>query len=329
MADLKYPIDLKSIYAPVQESLRLVEETMRQASRVESFPRLAEVLDYVLDWPGKHLRPVVTLLSSQFHPHTPSAAVSMAAAVEMLHIATLVHDDTVDMSDLRRGRATVSSRYGKDVAVLVGDYLFAKSASVACDAGDLRAVQLFAEAVMALSKGELRELVTIGVWDPSRENYSRRIEEKTASLFAAAAEVGAVLSGAPDSDAVRFRAYGYNLGMAFQIIDDILDFKGTEEAVGKPVGNDLSQGVLTLPAILYVEAHPEDPVMHAAFASRKDLDKVRQAVELVRGSRMLDDAACIGDGYCAKAREALAGLPDIPARRSLLALTEYLMLRDR
>ena len=329
MTNSERPLDLKTIYAPVQDSLRLVEETMREASRVESFPRLAEVLDYVLDWPGKHLRPVVTLLSSQFHPHPPGAAISMAAAVEMLHIATLLHDDTVDVSDLRRGRATVSSRYGKDVAVLVGDYLFAKSASVACDAGNLRAVQLFAQAVMALSSGELRELVSSSVWDQSRENYWRRIEEKTASFFASAAEVGAVLSGAPNSYALRFRTYGYNLGMAFQIVDDILDFKGTEEAVGKPVGNDLSQGVLTLPAILYVEAHPDDLVVHSAFTSRKDVEKVRQAVELVRGSRMLDEAACIADGYCEKAREALAGLPDIPALHSLLALTEFVTQRDR
>lgn len=323
------PLDLKTIYAPVQASLIQVEETMRQAGRVEGFPRLAEFLDYVLDWPGKHLRPVVTLLSSQFHPHPPQAAVAMAAAVEMLHIATLVHDDTVDMADLRRGRATVSNRYGKDVAVLVGDYLFAKSASIACDAGSLKAVQLFARAVMALSSGELRELVTSSVWNHSRDLYLKRIEEKTASLFASAAEVGAVLSGAPDAYADRLRDYGYNLGMAFQIIDDVLDFKGTEETVGKPVGNDLAQGVLTLPAILFVEQHPDDFVVRTAFVARKDPAKVRQAVELIRNSGVLDEAECTAAAFCGKARAALASLPDIPARASLLGLTDYVTQRNR
>ena len=323
------PLTLKEIYAPVQYSLSLVEETMREAGKVDGFPRLAEVLGYVLDWPGKHLRPVVTLLASEFHPHAPQAAISMAAAVEMLHIATLVHDDTVDMADLRRGRATVSSRYGKDVAVLVGDYLFAKSASVACDAGDLRAVQLFAQAVMALSSGELRELVTSGVWDQSREHYFKRIGEKTASLLASAAEVGAVLSGAPDGYAEQLRAYGYNLGMAFQIMDDILDFKGTEAAVGKPVGNDLSQGVLTLPAILLVERYPQDLVVRTAFQARRDPEKIRQAIELIRHSGILEEAARIADGFCAKARDALASLPEISARTSLTALTEYVTRRDR
>lgn len=329
MSQAKRSLDLKVIYAPVQQSLLLVEETMRRSSKVDGFEYLSEVLDYVLDWPGKHLRPVVTLLSSRFHPHAEETAIAMAAAVEMLHIATLVHDDTVDAADLRRGRATVSNRWGADVAVLVGDYLFAKSASVACDAGDLKAVRLFAQAVMALSSGELRELVSSNKWDQTREHYWRRIDEKTASLFASAAEVGAVLSGASDDYAERLRSYGHNIGMAFQIMDDILDFKGTEEAVGKPVGNDLSQGILTLPAILLAERQPQHPVLHAAFNARHDSPEVRQAVDMVRNSSILEEAACIAEEFCAKAREALTALPDVPAKQSLIDLSEYVTLRDR
>jgi heptaprenyl diphosphate synthase/octaprenyl-diphosphate synthase len=321
--------DLRVIFAPVESSLREVEEVIRRSAHVEDFPLLGEVLDYVLDWPGKHLRPVVTLLASQLHPHPVGHEVPMAAAVEMLHIATLVHDDTVDAAELRRGRATVSNLWGKDVAVLVGDYLFAKSATVACEAGDLKAVRLFAQAVMALSAGELRELVTSHAWDQTRERYWKRIEEKTASLFASAAEVGAVLSGGPESQGAALRAYGYNLGMAFQVVDDILDFTGTEESVGKPVGNDLAQGVLTLPVILLAERDPYNQVLHEAFGAKGDVEKLRKAVELVRDSRTIEEAFCFAEDFCEKARRALDGVPASPARDSLLSLTRYVTARDR
>lgn len=320
---------IESIYEPVEDALVRVEQAIRRAGHVDSFASLAEMLDYILDWPGKHVRPALTLLSSKFYDKDIDRVIPMAAAVEMLHVATLIHDDTVDSAKLRRGRATLSSIWGKDVAVLVGDYIFAKSASIACETGNMRVMQLFAETVMALSSGELRELIACNRWEPSRDHYWKRIKEKTASLFATATESGAILSGAPEYQIQALREYGFKLGMAFQIIDDILDYEGSEDVVGKPVGNDLSQGVLTLPAILLAERYPHETSIRVAFDNRADPVKVRAAVEVIRNSAIIKDAFTIAEGFCEDARQALRDLPDVPARRSLVSLTDYVTRRNK
>ena len=182
----------------------------------------------------------------------------MATAVELLHIATLIHDDTIDNSDLRHGKATVSSNWGKNVAVLLGDYVFATSATFVCDTNNVRVIRRCSETIMELSSGELSEISDAFKWNITMESYLKRIYNKTASLFSTAAESGSVLSGAPETQNQALKSYGYNLGMSYQIIDDILDFEGEEKEVGKPVGNDLIQGTMTLPSILLVQQHPEN-----------------------------------------------------------------------
>ena len=309
--------------------MRQVEETLRRASRDGGFPFLTELMDYVLDAPGKRIRPAVTLMSFRFHPHDPAIAVLMASAVEMLHVATLVHDDTVDKASVRRGRATVSSRWGKDVAVLLGDYVFSAAVVCVCDAVNTRVTRLFSQTIMALSAGELREFMTSYNWQLTREQYWNRIKDKTASLFSAATESAGILSGAPERDVQALKNYGHNLGMAFQIIDDILDFEGNEDIMGKPVGSDLSQGVMTLPAILLAERYPDGNRIKEAFENRQDPGKLRAAVEMVRNSSIIRDAGKIAEEFCGKAGESLKELPDGPARRSLSDLAEYVIRRDK
>ncbi|MCI0769810.1 MAG: polyprenyl synthetase family protein [Chloroflexi bacterium] len=320
---------IDSIYAPIQEDLRLVEENLRAISKVDTFPFLSGLLDHVLDFGGKHIRPAITLLASRFHPCDRDRAVIMATAVEALHIATLVHDDTVDQAEVRRGRATVSNRWGREVAVLLGDYLFARSASLVCETSNIRAMSRFAETVMALSAGELREYVACYDWRQTREQYWLRIHDKTASLFAAATETGAILGDAPEQHIDALRSYGHNLGMAFQVMDDILDFEGTETVAGKPVGNDLTHGVMTLPAILLAERFPADETIKALFSDRQDPDKLREAMDKIRSSSIMREANEIADSFCDKARRALDGFPDQAARRSLIDLTGYVTQRER
>ena len=322
-------VQISAIYEPVQVELLRVEETLRRAGQVDGFSHLVELLDHILDGSGKHIRPVVTLLSAKFQPHDPALPILMGAAVEMLHIATLVHDDTIDKAAVRRGRPTVSNLWGREVAVLLGDYVFAKSATIVCDTGNVRVIRLFAETIMALSAGELCEYMTSYSSEQTREQYWKRIGDKTASLFATAAESGAVLSGASERDVEALRSYGHNLGIAYQIIDDILDFEGSEDVIGKPVGSDLLQGVMTLPAILLAERHPEDNAIKAIFDDRDDLGKLRTAVEMIRSSSIMEEANRVAQSFCQKARDALKGLPDIPARHSLAALTEYVTLREK
>ena len=321
-------LDIAAIYEPVYADLVRVRSTLKGLSEVQTFPLLNEVLDHMVDLGGKQVRPAITLLASRFHPCAPESPILMAAAVELLHIATLVHDDTIDKATLRRGRPTVSNTWGKDVAVLAGDYVFAKSATLVCDTNNVRVIRGFAETIMALSSGELREYVSTFDAEQTREQYWRRIGDKTASLFATAAESGAVLSGAPEKHVQALREFGRTLGMAFQVFDDLLDFEGDEAVVGKPVGSDIMQGVMTLPTILYREQHPQATVT-AAFADRENTAKLQQAIAEVRASSALAESRRIAEDLCNQSRQALRDLPDIPAKRSLLALTDYVVQRDR
>ena len=254
------------IYQPVKEDLGRVEERLRNLSD-EGTRLLPELLDHVLQSGGKRVRPAVTLLAAGFHHEGGDLPITMATAVELLHIATLIHDDTVDDSQLRRGKATASGLWGSNVAVLVGDYVFAKSASFVCDTNNMRVIRRFSETLMELSSGELLEYFSSNTWRQSLADYNDRIYRKTASLFRTATESGALLSGAPESTVQALESYGYNVGMAFQIVDDILDIRGKTEEIGKPVTNDLLQGVLTLPTIMLIERYPEDNPIEEIFAS--------------------------------------------------------------
>ena len=352
-----------SAYRDIQPELLRVEENLRNLAH-EEFPFLSELLGYVLATRGKRVRPAITVLASKFHPNDGELAVRMATAVELLHIATLIHDDTVDNSAMRRGRATASSLWGEHMAVLLGDYVFATSAIWVSDTHDVRVIRRCAETIKELSSGELMELLAARDWRVTREQYWQRLYNKTASLFLSAAESGAVLSGAPEETSQALRAYGHALGMAFQVVDDILDFEGTEAEVGKPVGNDLLQGTMTLPAIMLLERYPQDnpipklfqsqgaaplrlrsgqasassgqalsppfsvpgPIEIVAHRSEPD-SNLRRAIEMIQNSSIIQDSYTVAGEFCQQARDALASLPDNPYRHALVEMTEYVMDR--
>ena len=318
------------IYQPVKEDLGRVEERLRNLSD-EGTRLLPELLDHVLQSGGKRVRPAVTLLAAGFHHEGGDLPITMATAVELLHIATLIHDDTVDDSQLRRGKATASGLWGSNVAVLVGDYVFAKSASFVCDTNNMHVIRRFSETLMELSSGELLEYFSSNTWRQSLADYNDRIYRKTASLFRTATESGALLSGAPESTVQALESYGYNVGMAFQIVDDILDIRGKTEEIGKPVTNDLLQGVLTLPTIMLIERYPEDNPIEEIFASngRERDQSLKRAMEMIQDSNIIEDCYAVAHSYRSKANSALEALPDCPARRSLLELSSYVMERTR
>ena len=317
---------LDRVYAPVRKELDRVRETLRSLTSGH-MPFLSELLDHVLDTTGKRVRPAVTLLASRFHSNDGSAAEIMASAVELLHVATLIHDDTVDNSDIRRGKATVSNIWGRNAAVLLGDYVFATSATFVCDTGNIRVIRRFSQTIMELSSGELNEMAGAYNFRQSREQYFGRIYNKTASLFTTAAESGAVLSGAPENKVQSLKEYGYNLGMAYQIADDILDFEGTSEETGKPVGNDLALGVLTLPAIIAIERFPEDNPLMTFCARPADADALRQAVDMVQDASVMEEAFAVAEEYSRKALASLAALDGNAARDSLEELVPCLVGR--
>ena len=315
-----------SIYTPIRLHLGRVEERLRGLSQTDN-PYLAPLLDYVLASGGKRIRPAITLLAADFYPHQPENPITMAAAVELLHVATLIHDDTVDNSDLRRGKATVSSVWGRNVAVLFGDYVFATSATFVCDTGNVRVIRRFSETIMDLASGELIEYFSAFDAKQARALYDERIYRKTASLFCTAAETGAILGGAPEPQTQALLAYGYNIGMAFQIMDDLLDVQGDAAELGKPVGNDLQQGVLTLPAIMLMERYPEDNPIEELFKDRGQDGKLQEVLDMINDSTIIKDCYAVIRQYCETASRSLGDLPDCPSRRSLLDLSGY--LRER
>jgi octaprenyl-diphosphate synthase len=306
----------------------MVEKQLRGLTKT-SIPELDPLLDHVLTGSGKRVRAAITLLASALYPHDSDKPVTMAAAVELLHLATLIHDDTIDNTDLRRGKATVSNLWGKHMAVLLGDYVFAASATLVCDTNNVRVIRRFAETIMELASGEVMEYFHCYQPDQARHRYHDRIYRKTASLFCTAAETGAILGNAPEGQVQLLRDYGYNIGMAFQMVDDLLDVQGDTLALGKPVGNDLLHGVLTLPAIMLLERYPSDNPIEAFFRDRTQEDSLRRALDMINDGDIVADCYTVIREYCVAANRSLDFLPECPARRSLVQLADYIWERTR
>jgi len=321
-------LELSGIYEPVREDLTKVEEWLKSESNVD-ISWLSKLLRHSLKGGGKQIRPALTLLSGKFYNYNLDTLLPMAVAAEIMHLATLVHDDAIDKSIIRHGRPTVNKLWGYERAVLLGDYLFAEAGYLTTTTNNLRATQLFTKTLKTISTGELSQSFNAFNLKLTRQNYLQRISYKTASLFSMATESGSVLSGAPEEVVQILREYGHNLGIAFQIVDDILDFIGTEEEMGKPIGSDLTQGTLTLPAMLLLEHYPNDNPVEESFQNRDAQEYVERAIELVRNSSIVDECYAFASEYTAKACHDLHLLPDIPSRRSLRDLAKFVVTRKR
>jgi len=320
---------LSTIYEPIQEDLVKVEERLRSVCEVD-FPWLSKLLEHSLKNGGKRIRPALVLLSGKFYNYDLNYLLPMATAIEILHTATLVHDDAIDNSLVRRGRPTINKVWGGDKAILLGDYLLAKSEELVADTQNLRVIKLFAQTIMAISSGELNQAFSAFDLEQTRQQYLQRISSKTACLLSLATESGAILSQAPGRSVETLKGYGYNLGIAFQIADDILDFTGTEEEMGKPVGSDLAQGTLSLPAILLLEHYPEDNPVGRLFQNEGDKqENIKLAIELVRNSSIIQECYAVVSDYCARACHNLNLLPDNASRRSLIKLADYVVSRRK
>ena len=274
-------MSLSTIYEPVQEDLAEVEARLKGVTEVGSH-WLAELLAHSLGGSGKRVRPALVLLAGKFYEYNLGYLLPMAVAVEVLHTATLVHDDAIDHSSLRRGRPTINKVWGEDKAILLGDYLLARAEELVSEAQNLHVVRLFARTIMTIADGELGQAFNAFNLEQTREQYLARVSAKTASLITLAIESGAILSQAPAEMVTALREYGYNLGVAFQIVDDILDFIGDEAEMGKPVGSDLAEGTLTLPAMLALERYPGDNPIRRLFRHEGDRqENLRLAIESV------------------------------------------------
>jgi geranylgeranyl pyrophosphate synthase len=326
-----HPDAIQAILALVRPGLARVESSLANLADSDD-PILAPMLSTVLPGMGKRLRPALALLiGSLGDTATDVAALNhMAVGVELLHTASLVHDDIIDESDTRRGAATLYARVGNALAVLVGDYLFSQAAQACVATGNLQVVHLFAKTLGAMAQGQIDDangqLGGRHLWETlSREQYYRTIAGKTASLFVLACEGTGLLVGLRAAQVEALRVYGENLGLAFQVFDDILDFTSTEEQLGKPVGSDLRQGTITLPVILMRDRQLADGQFRAAFES----EDVELQVRLVQESGAIAAAVAEAEMLVTRATAALDVLPQGTQRDALEALAAYVTRRGR
>jgi octaprenyl-diphosphate synthase len=319
-------VKLDTLYGPVHQDLDLVDETI-DALRGVDYQPLAEMLNLVLAARGKRLRPALSLLAGQFGQYRLDLLVPLAASIELLHTATLVHDDVIDNAATRRGRPTANSVFHNTTTVMLGDYMFAHAANFVARTGNIEVIRLFSQTLMTIARGEIGQDMTAYDTRQTVRQYLQRIGGKTASLFATACQGGAMLAEVGEDGVEALKDYGYNLGMAFQVVDDILDFVGDEQEMGKPVGSDLSQGTLTLPSLLLLDRHPEDNPIRKLFAHQRRQEHLSQAVEMIRQSDIPRESYQMAESFAKEAEGALTVLPDNPARRTLRDIVRYVLER--
>jgi len=315
-----------TFFAPVQESIQEVEALMR-AQADERHPDLTAALHHLLASGGKRVRPTVVMLVGKMLGAPHEKLITLGGAVEMLHTATLVHDDLIDGSLLRRGIPTLNARWSPAATVLTGDFLFARAAKLAADTDYLPLMRLFAETLSIIVNGELTQLfMAKGVI--SRENYVQRIFAKTASLFEMSARAAAMVSPVDQDSVEAMRQFGYEIGMAFQIVDDVLDFTADQAALGKPVGSDLLQGLVTLPALYYIESHPNDPdVRLLAEGGWGNRERMEHLVDSIRASQATGQAMDEAREHIERALRLLESFPVGTERTALQDLANYIIDR--
>jgi len=320
-------LNTANFYTPVQESLEIVEGRMRTQADGHH-PDLDAALGHLLSSGGKRVRPAVAILTGGMLGGDPDKLVTLAAAIEMLHTATLVHDDLIDGALLRRGMMTLNAQWSPAATVLTGDFIFARAAKLAAETKSVTVMQLFAETLATIVNGELTQLFSSqGL--ANRENYDQRIYAKTASLFECATSAAALLSSVDDEMVEAARCYGYSIGMAFQIVDDILDFTGEASTVGKPVASDLRQGLVTLPALYYLELEPDDGDMKAILGGDAENEELMdRLVRRIGESGAIHRAMDKAREYVAQGLVTLRGMPENTERRSLEELAHYIVNRD-
>ncbi len=299
---------------------------MRQQAD-DRHPDLQAALRHIIDAGGKRVRPTVVLLAGRLLEADQDKLLTLAAAIEMLHTATLVHDDLIDGALLRRGNPTLNAQWTPAATVLTGDFVFARAAKLAAETDSVAVMKQFAETLAVMVNGELTQMFdSRGV--PSRENYYQRIYAKTASLFELSTYAPALLGQVGASLRETMRQYGRLIGNAFQIVDDILDFTGQQAAVGKPIGSDLLQGLITLPALYYIENHPTDErVRRLLEDGYHNQANTNALVEAIRHSEAIAQAHTEAVALAEEAIALLSHFPDRPERYALEELARYIVNR--
>ena len=316
--------------------IRLVADDMNAVNQViidrmrSEIPLIPQLAGHLISGGGKRMRPMLTLASAQLLGYRGTSHHVLAAAVEFIHTATLLHDDVVDGSDLRRGRRTANIIWGNPASVLVGDFLFSRSFQLMVDAGSLKVLNILSGASAVIAEGEVNQLTAVRQVGLPEERYLSIIDAKTAALFAAACRIAAVVAERPEAEELALEAYGRNLGIAFQLIDDAIDYVSDAGTMGKDAGDDFREGKMTLPVILaYARGNEEERAFWKdAVEGRRTSDQdFTRAIALVRKSRAVDDTMARARHYGGLAIEAIRGFADGPAKAAMIEAVEFAVAR--
>jgi octaprenyl-diphosphate synthase len=323
--------DLTQIFEPIRHDLEAVEQEFARhiQSRVALIPEMGR---YLQNSGGKRVRPAVLLMAARLSGYDGDRAVLYASVVEFIHTATLVHDDIIDGADMRRGRLAAHSRWGNDITVLLGDYLYIKSMALALTHDSLDLVRLLCDVTLRMIEGELYQLTKAGDVDISEEEHFEIIRRKTAYLFGGCAQIGGLLGKVGAEREAALRDYGFNLGVAFQLVDDLLDYTADQTALGKPIGGDLREGKVTLPIILLRERAGDDAygVIRTAVNERSvSQEQWREILHLLKEHHATERAYQRAIEYADRAKACLSPFPPSREKDALLALPDYVVSRDR
>ena len=323
---------LAQIFEPIRADLELVDREFGRhiQSHVDLIPTIGK---YIQTSGGKRIRPAVLLMAARLTGYKGDRAILYAAVVEFIHTATLVHDDIIDDSDLRRGRLAVHSRWGNDVTVLLGDYLYIKSMAMALTHDTIDLVRVLCDVTLNMIEGELYQLTKNGHADIEEEEHFDIIRRKTAFLFGGCSQIGGMLGNVSDEKAQALREYGFNLGIAFQLVDDLLDFTGDAAAVGKPIGSDLREGKVTLPLIHLLrqskDGRPGEIVRESIAARNVTPEQWAELQHSLKEHASIDYAYRRAVEFAERAKKPLYAFPPSSERDALLALPDYVLSRDR
>lgn len=323
---------LSRLFAGIQADLDQVDKTFQERA-TSGLDILNSASMHALESPGKRLRTAITLLAGKLKHYNLEKLVPLSVAFEMTHLATLIHDDIVDEARTRRGHPTVNALWGDKIAILLGDYYFAKAAGLIADVRDHRIDRLFSDMVAMVCEGIILEMLTAGRVDLSLKSYYEKIEHKTASLIAACSKGGAIVGQASDEEIALLHAYGLNLGIAFQIVDDVLDYTEDQATIGKPAGNDLRQGMVTLPLIYALQEQSSNghsqQVQHLLSNPSRQEEEVQAVLTWVLQGPGIRRSLMDAHAYGNKAREALYHFPPSPDRDILDELIDFVISRKR
>ncbi|GGF88771.1 heptaprenyl diphosphate synthase component II [Paenibacillus abyssi] len=321
---------LLDLYSKMKSDLNVIERELEQ-SITSDHALLSEASLHLLKAGGKRIRPVFVLLAGKFGDYRLDVLQRVAVTLELIHMASLVHDDVIDDADTRRGQLTVKSKWDNRIAMYTGDYIYAKALTIVTELNNPSIHQILSKAIVEMCIGEMEQIRDFFNTEQTVRNYLLRIRRKTALLIAISCQLGAIAADSDRKHALSLYRFGYNVGMAFQIRDDLLDICGTEKQIGKPPGSDIRQGNITLPVLLALR----DPVIHQEL--KQEINRIREsdgqadasrALHLIRGSHGIDEAEQMAARYIDKAIKALEELPGLPAKKNLMDIAHFVAKRN-